>query len=166
MSGTIGVRGALEEGVSQHREEEHSLLSRQGEGERRRRESKTMRSCWFKAYPVSLFRTRLSQGAQTHAVEALACVCASPASFSSPCAVARREARRDSTSLHSVGPQYVKSSVEDVGNLKCGRGTRRAISWMSTYGRKPAVASARMGAAVLTEHVQRCKSYAAASAPR
>ena len=45
------------------------------------------------------------------------------AMFSSPCVVAPREARRDSISLHSVDPQYVKSSVEDVGNLKCGRDT-------------------------------------------
>ena len=45
------------------------------------------------------------------------------AMLSSPCVVAPREARRDSISLHSVGPQYVKSSVEDVGNLKCGRDT-------------------------------------------
>ena len=100
-----------------------------------------------------------------HAAEARACVSASPASFSSPCVVAPRGARWDSTSLHAVGPQYVKSSVEDVGTLKCRRGRWAATSWMSTYGRTPTVASARMGGTVLTEHTQSCKNYAAAPAP-
>ena len=148
MSGATGVRGALEEGGFQHGVEEHSLLSRQGECERRRRESKTMRSCLVQSRSGCVLHEPVVARCVEHAAEARACVSGSLASLSSPCAVAPREARRDSTSLHSVDPQYVKSSVEDVGNLKCGRGRCVAISWMSTYGRTPAVASSRMGAAV------------------
>ena len=118
MLGAAGVRGALEEGPIAERS---TVCCR--DRERRRRESKTMRSCLVQSRSGCVLHAPVVARRAVHAAEARACVSASPASFSSLCVVAPRGAGRDSTSLRSVGPQYFKSSVEGVGNLKCRSST-------------------------------------------